>query len=75
MRPGKKEQICKNLKLTKKVFEECWRLVPENMIKRLNCNDLTEYLARHILPTVSRRLIQSNAYSVNPLVRRVIAVA
>ncbi|WP_017851999.1 hypothetical protein ACO1KB_19130 [Leptospira interrogans serovar Szwajizak] len=75
MRLGQKDQIIKNLKITKKVFEECWRLVPENMTKRLNCNDLTEYISRHILPTVTRRLVQSNAYSLNPSVRRVIAVA
>ncbi|WP_228005182.1 hypothetical protein [Leptospira borgpetersenii] len=45
------------------------------MVKRLNCNDLTEYLIRHILPTVSRRLVQTNAYSVKPTIRREIAVA
>ncbi|MBE8363467.1 MULTISPECIES: hypothetical protein [Leptospira] len=75
MRLDKKTQIFKNLKAPKKVFDECWRLIPENMVKRLNCNDLTEYLIRHILPTVSRRLVQTNAYSVKPTIRREIAVA
>lgn len=75
MRLNKKNQIFKNLKAPKRVFEECWKLVPENMIKRLNIDDLTDYLRRHILPTVSRRPIQTNPYALDPVIRRLIAVA
>ncbi|AVQ10706.1 Uncharacterized protein XB16_0359 [Leptospira santarosai] len=55
MNTPKKDKIQKTLKITKRVFEECWREIPEYMAKKLSAIELAEYIQRHILPVVTSK--------------------
>ncbi|WP_032914120.1 hypothetical protein [Leptospira santarosai] len=74
MNTPKKEKIQKTLKVTKRVFEECWREIPEYMAKKLSAIELAEYIQRHILPVVTRRML-STPYIQYRANRRLIGVA
>ena len=34
------------------IFDLCWKQIPESLVKKLNSNELLEYINLHILPKV-----------------------
>ncbi|EMN91323.1 hypothetical protein [Leptospira weilii] len=74
MNTTKREKTLKILKTTKRVFDECWREVPEHMTRKLNAGELAEYMGRHVLPVITKRML-SNPYLQSKVTKRLIGVA
>lgn len=58
----KRDKVAKILKLDGSLFDQAWDKVPDTMIKKLNAKEIAEYMTKHVVPTVQKTLINSNAY-------------
>lgn len=73
----KRDKVIKLLKIDGSVFYHSWDQVPGVMMKKLNAQELADYMRLHIIPKVSKRLVQSEAYKPETNTRqpRVLGVA
>ncbi|MBM9577470.1 hypothetical protein JWG45_09930 [Leptospira sp. 201903070] len=70
----KKQKILKLIRADKNIFEDCWKEVPEHMIRKLKADELADYMSRHILPVIERRNVRTS-YLHKALSKKEIAVA
>lgn len=67
---SKKEKIMRKLKIYDPILTKCIDKVPFSLWKKLNSDDLSDYIQRHVLPVVqkeSKKLpISKSGYELSP---------